>query len=60
MVDAVNTLELDALKSKAPDLLLLPSQTSVDVASSATFTVDPTIRAEAEASLKPPSLTFHW
>jgi membrane-bound lytic murein transglycosylase D len=51
VVDAVNTLELDALKQGTGHAA--PAEpTPVDVASSATFTVDPTIRAEAEASLK--------
>jgi membrane-bound lytic murein transglycosylase D len=51
VVDAVNTLELDALK-QGTGLAAPAEPTPVDVASSATFTVDPTIRAEAEASLK--------
>jgi membrane-bound lytic murein transglycosylase D len=51
IVDAVNTLEMDALKSGTG--LAVPAEpTPVDVANAATFTVDPTIRAEAEASLK--------
>ena len=51
IVDAVNTLEMDALKSGTG--LAEPAEpTPVDVANAATFTVDPTIRAEAEASLK--------
>ena len=51
IVDAVNTLEMDALKQGTG--LAAPSEpTPVDVANGATFTVDPTIRAEAEASLK--------
>jgi membrane-bound lytic murein transglycosylase D len=51
IVDAVNTLEMDALKSGTG--LTAPAEpTPVDVANSATFTVDPAIRAEAEASLK--------
>src|SRR5271169_4252263 len=51
IVDAVNTLEMDALK-QGTGLAAPAEPTSVDVANSATFTVDPTIRAEAEASLK--------
>ena len=51
VVDAVNTLELDALK-QGTGLAAPAEPTPVDVANSATFTVDPTIRAEAEASLK--------
>src|SRR6201994_195872 len=51
IVDAVNTLEMDALKSGTG--LAEPAEpTPVDVANAAAFTVDPTIRAEAEASLK--------
>lgn len=51
IVDAVNTLELDALKQGngfAPQ----SEPTPVDVASAVTFPVDPTIRAEATAQLK--------
>jgi membrane-bound lytic murein transglycosylase D len=51
IVDAVNTLELDALK-QGTGLAAPAEPTPVDVANTATFTVDPTIRAEAEASLK--------
>jgi membrane-bound lytic murein transglycosylase D len=51
IVDAVNTLEMDALK-QGTGLAPPAEPTLVDVANSATFTVDPTIRAEAEASLK--------
>jgi membrane-bound lytic murein transglycosylase D len=51
IVDAVNTLEIDALK-QGTGLAAPAEPTPVDVANSATFTVDPTIRAEAEASLK--------
>lgn len=51
VVDSVNTLEMDALK-QGPGLAAPAEPTPVDVANSATFTVDPTIRAEAEASLK--------
>ena len=51
IVDAVNTLEMDALK-QGTGLAAPAEPTPVDVANSATFTVDPTIRAEAEASLK--------
>jgi membrane-bound lytic murein transglycosylase D len=50
-VDAVNTLEMDALK-QGTGLAAPAEPTPVDVASGATLTVDPTIRAEAEASLK--------
>ena len=51
IVDAVNTLELDALKQGngfAPQA----EPTPVDVANAVTFPVDPTIRAEATAQLK--------
>jgi len=51
VVDAVNTLEMDALK-QGTGLAPPVEPTPVDVANSATFTVDPTIRAEAEATLK--------
>ena len=51
VVDAVNTLEMDALK-QGTGLAPPAEPTPVDVANSATFTVDPTIRAEAEATLK--------
>jgi len=51
IVDAVNTLEMDALK-QGSGLAPAAEPTPVDVANSATFTIDPTIRAEAEASLK--------
>lgn len=51
IVDAVNTLELDALK-QGTGLAAPAEPTPVDVANDATFTVDPAIRAEAEASLK--------
>jgi membrane-bound lytic murein transglycosylase D len=44
-------LELDALK-QGTGLAPPAEPTPVDVANTATFTVDPTIRAEAEASLK--------
>lgn len=51
IVDAVNTLEMDALKQGngfAPP----PEPTPVGVANNVTFPVDPTIRAEAAAQLK--------
>ncbi len=51
IVDAVNALELDALKQGngfAPPT----EQTPVDVANDVTFPVDPNIRAAAEAELK--------
>ena len=51
IVDAVNALEMDALKQGngfAPPT----EETPVDVANDVTFPVDPTIRAAAEAELK--------
>ncbi len=51
IVDAVNTMELDALK-QGTGLAAPAEPTPADVAETATFTVDPQIRAEAEASLK--------
>ena len=51
IVDAVNALEMDALKQGngfAPPM----EQTPVDVANDVTFPVDPNIRAAAEAELK--------
>jgi membrane-bound lytic murein transglycosylase D len=51
IVDAVNTVEMDALKQG--NGLAAPSEpTPVDVANAVTFPVDPTIRAEATAQLK--------
>ena len=50
IVDAVNTLEMDALKQGTG---LTPAEpTPVGVANDVTFPVDPAIRAEAEAQLK--------
>jgi membrane-bound lytic murein transglycosylase D len=51
IVDAVNTLELDALK-QGSGLAPVAEPTPVDVANSVTFPVDPAIRAEAEAQIK--------
>jgi peptidoglycan lytic transglycosylase D len=51
IVDGVNTLELDALK-QGNGLAPAAEPTPADVANAATFTIDPEIRAEAEASLK--------
>jgi membrane-bound lytic murein transglycosylase D len=51
IVDAVNTLEMDALKQGSG--LAAPAEpTPVDVANDVTFPVDPSIKAEAEAQLK--------
>jgi membrane-bound lytic murein transglycosylase D len=51
IVDAVNTLELDALK-QGNGLAPAPEPTPVGVANDVTFPVDPNIRAEAEAQVK--------
>lgn len=51
IVDAVNTLEMDALK-QGGGLAPAPEPTPVGVANNVTFPVDPTIRAEAEAQVK--------
>jgi membrane-bound lytic murein transglycosylase D len=51
IVDAVNTLEMDALK-QGSGFALAPEPTPVGVANDVTFPVDPTIRAEAEAQVK--------
>jgi membrane-bound lytic murein transglycosylase D len=51
IVDAVNTLEIDALK-QGPGLAAPAEPTPVDVANDVTFPVDPSIKAEAEAQLK--------
>lgn len=51
IVDAVNTLEMDALKQGA-SLAPAAEPTPVGVANDVTFPVDPTIRAEAEAQVR--------
>jgi membrane-bound lytic murein transglycosylase D len=51
IVDAVNTLEMDALK-QGNGLAPAAEPTPVGVANDVTFPVDPAIRAEAEAQLK--------
>ena len=51
IVDAVNTLEMDALK-QGTGLAAPAEPTPVDVANDVTFPVDPTVKAEAEAELK--------
>jgi membrane-bound lytic murein transglycosylase D len=51
ILDAVNTLEMDALK-QGPGLAAPAEQTLVDIANEATFPVDPNIKAEATAQLK--------
>lgn len=51
IVDAVNTLEMDALK-QGNGLAPAAEATPVGVANNVTFPVDPAVRAEAEAQLK--------
>jgi membrane-bound lytic murein transglycosylase D len=51
IVDAVNTIEMDALK-QGPGLTAPSEPTPVDVANDVTFPVDPNIKAAAEAQLK--------
>jgi len=51
IVDAVNTLEMDALK-QGNGLAPATEPTPVGLANDVTFSVDPAIRAEAEAQLK--------
>ena len=51
IVDAVNTIEMDALK-QGNSLTPAAEPTPVGVANDVTFPVDPAIRAEAEAQLK--------
>ena len=51
IVDAVNTLEMDALK-QGNGLAPASEPTPVGVANDVTFPVDPTIRAEAEAQVR--------
>ena len=51
IVDAVNNLEMDALK-QGSGLAPAAEPTPVGMANDVTFPVDPTIRAEAEAQLK--------
>lgn len=51
IVDAVNTLEMDALK-QGNGLAPAPEPTPVGVANDVTFPVDPNIRAEAEEQVK--------
>jgi len=51
IVDAVNTLEMDALK-QGTGLAAPAEPTPVGVANDVTFPVDPSIKAEAEAQLK--------
>jgi membrane-bound lytic murein transglycosylase D len=51
ILDAVNTLEMDALK-QGPGLTAPAEPTLVDIANESTFPVDPNIKAEATAQLK--------
>ena len=51
ILDAVNTLEMDALK-QGTGLAAPAEPTPVDIANDVTFPVDPGIKAEAEAQLK--------
>ncbi len=51
IVDAINTLEMDALK-QGNGLVPHQEESPVDVANDVTFPVDPNIRATAEAELK--------
>jgi membrane-bound lytic murein transglycosylase D len=53
IVDAINTLELDALRENGIQTAQQhPEDTPVDIANDVTFPVDPTVRAQAEAELK--------
>src|SRR5215470_3855216 len=53
IVDAINALELDALRESAVQTAQQhPEDAPVDIANDVTFPVDPTVRAQAEAELK--------
>jgi membrane-bound lytic murein transglycosylase D len=53
IVDAINTLELDALRENGQQTAQQhPEDAPVDIANDVTFPVDPTVRAQAEAELK--------
>jgi membrane-bound lytic murein transglycosylase D len=53
IVDAINTLELDALRENGPQTAQQhPEDAPVDVANDVTFPVDANVRARAEAELK--------
>jgi membrane-bound lytic murein transglycosylase D len=53
LVDAINTLELDALREKGIQTAQQhPEDAPVDIANDVTFPVDPAVRAQAEAELK--------
>ena len=53
IVDAINTLELDALRDNNPlTAQQHPEETAVDIANDVTFPADPKVRAQAEEELK--------
>src|ERR1700722_15065335 len=53
IVDAINTLELDALRENGPQTAQQhPDDAPVDIANDVTFPVDANVRAQAEAELK--------
>ncbi|QNI31322.1 transglycosylase SLT domain-containing protein [Alloacidobacterium dinghuense] len=53
VVDAINTLELDALRENSIQTAQQhPEDTPVDIANDVTFPADPKVRAQAEAELK--------
>ena len=53
IVDAINTLELDALRENGLQMAQQhPDDAPVEIANDVTFPVDPTVRAQAEAELK--------
>jgi membrane-bound lytic murein transglycosylase D len=52
VVDAINTLELDALRENSVQTAQHPEDTPVDIANDVTFPADPKVRAQAEAELK--------
>jgi membrane-bound lytic murein transglycosylase D len=53
IVDAINTLEIDALREGGTQpALQRPEDTPVDIANDVTFPADPKVRAQAEAELK--------
>src|ERR1700749_1328271 len=53
IVDAINTLELDALRENSPlTAQQHPEDAPVDIANDVTFPADPKVRAQAEAELK--------
>ncbi|WP_254062202.1 LysM peptidoglycan-binding domain-containing protein [Acidobacterium sp. S8] len=54
IVDAINTLEMDALRENGPSSgqQQHPEDAPVEIANDVTFPVDPNVRAQAEAELK--------